>query len=170
MKIILIILAILVGIFALISLAFIYAAYKLRPKISEESFETTKEFTRLENVLLKEFYSLFDAELSEKMKAQIDYFKHKKKFRQASKKSMSIKLYGDDNNPLLETILYKRRDERTLATIKFKKNNIKYTVEFNNYHGRIWGWKIRPNPQFIMHEKSIDITNTKIDNNPETFV
>jgi len=163
MKSILIILGVIIGIIGLIFLALIIAAYGRRPKFNN------KGFTALEKNLLSELYELFDSEIQTKLKAHIEYFEPKRKWRQYWEKSMSMELYGDNENPLSDNLRYKRKDESKLATIKFKVNNEKYHIEFNNYDGRIWGWKIRPNPKSIMKATIIDVTSKKINNAPNSF-
>jgi len=163
MKSILIILGVLIGIIGLIFLALVIASYRRRPKFNN------KGFTNLEKNLLSELYELFDSEIQTKLKAQIEYFEPKRKWRQYWEKSMSIELYGDNENPLSDNSRYKRKDESKLATIRFKTNNEKYHIEFNNYDGRIWGWKIRPNPKSIMKVTTINVTSKKINNDPNSF-
>lgn len=149
---------------ALVILAVLYiASYRRRPKFNN------KGFTDLENILLIELYGLFDSETQKKLKAQIKHFEPIGKWRQYWKKSMSIELYGDNENSLSDSFKYKRKDESKLATIRFKANDEKFYIEFENYDGRIWGWKIRPNPKKIMKTTSIEITSKKINNDPNTF-
>lgn len=163
MKSILIILGVLIGIIGLIFLALFIASYRRRPKFNN------KGFTALEKNLLSELYELFDSEIHTKLKAQIEYFEPKRKWRQYWEKSMSMELYGDNENPLSDNLRYKRKDESKLATIRFKTNNEKYHIEFDNYDGRIWGWKIRPNPKSIMKTSTISVTSKKINNDPNSF-
>jgi len=163
MKSILIILGVLIGIIGLIFLALLIASYRRRPKFNN------KGFTDLEKNLLSELYELFDSEIQTKLKAQIEYFEPKRKWRQYWEKSMSIELYGDNENPLSDNLRYKRKDESKLATIRFQTNNEKYYIEFDNYDGRIWGWKIRPNPKSILKATSINVTSKKITNDPNSF-
>lgn len=163
MKIFLIIFGVLIAIIGLIFLAIVFASYRRRPKFNN------KGFTTLENKLLIELFVLFDSGIQAKLKAQIEYFEPKRKWRQYWDKSMSMELYGDNENPLSGNLRYKRKDESKLATIRFKVNDDKYHIEFNNYDGRIWGWKIRPNPKSIMKSTSIKITNKKINTNPNSF-
>ena len=159
MKIIIIILST-VGILFLI---LVFLANKRRPKFNK------KGYTLLEKNLLTEFYKLFDNKTQNILKTQIQYFENKRKWRQYWKKSMSIELYGDNENPLTENEKYQRKDESKLATIEFIVNNVKYSVEYNNYDGRIWGWKIRPNPKKIKNVSELEIISTKINNDPNTF-
>lgn len=147
----------------MIFLALVIASYRRRPKFNN------KVFTPLEKKLLAELYKLFDSGVQAKLKAQIEYFEPKRKRRQYWKKSMSMELYGNNENPLSDHLRYKRKDESKLATIRFKANTDKYHIEFNNYDGRIWGWKIRPNPKNIMNLTSINITSKKINNAPNSF-
>lgn len=163
MKSILIILGVLIGIIGLIFLALFIASYRRRLKFNN------KGFTTLEKNLLTELYKLFDSEIQTKLKAQIEYFEPKRKWRQYWEKSMSMELYGDNENPLSDNLRYKRKDESKLATIRFKTNNEKYHIEFDNYDGRIWGWKIRPNPKSIMKTSTISVTSKKINNDPNSF-
>lgn len=163
MKSILIILGVLIGIIGLIFLALVIASNRRRPKFNN------KGFTDLEKNLLSELYELFDSEIQLKLKAQIEYFETKRKWRQYWEKSMSMELYGDNENPLSNNLRYKRKDESKLATIRFQANNEKYHIEFDNYDGRIWGWKIRPNPKSIMKATTINVTSKKINNDPNSF-
>ncbi|TXE03451.1 hypothetical protein ES711_16150 [Gelidibacter salicanalis] len=163
MKNILIILGILIGIIGLIFLALSIAAYRRRPKFNN------KGFTALEKTLLTELYEMFDSEIQTKLKIQIEYFEPKRKWRQYWEKSMSVELYGDNENPLSDNFRYKRKDESKLATIRFKVNSDKYYIEFDNNDGRIWGWKIRPNPKSIIKVKAINVTSKKINNDPNSF-
>lgn len=163
MKSILIILGILTGIIGLIFLALSIAAYRRRPKFNN------KGFTNLENTLLTELYEMFDSEIQTKLKTQIEYFESKRKWRQYWEKSMSVELYGNNENPLSDNFKYKRKDESKLATIRFKVNSDKYYIEFNNNDGRIWGWKIRPNPKSIMKVTTINVISKKINNDPNSF-
>ena len=141
MKTLLIILAVIGGIIGLIFLGLFIAANKRRPKFNN------KGFTLLEKNLLKELFDLFESDVSNKLKKHVEYFETKRKWRQYWEKSMSIELYGDNKNPLSDELRYNRKDESKLATIRFKVNNEKYSVEFDNYDGRLWGWKIRPKSQ-----------------------
>jgi hypothetical protein len=163
MKSILIILGVLIGVIGLIFLALYIAAYRRRPKFNN------KGFTELEKRLLIELYGLFDSETQTKLKAQVEYFEPKRKWRQYWEKSMAIELYGDNKNPLSDSLRYIRKDESKLATIRFKVDDDNYYVEFNNYDGRIWGWKIRPNPKSIIKTSAIKVTSKKINNDPNTF-
>ncbi|WP_412983921.1 hypothetical protein [Pontimicrobium sp. IMCC45349] len=163
MKSILIILGVLIGIIGLIFLALVIASYRRRPKFNN------KGFTNLEKQLLAELYELFDSEIQTKLKTQIQYFEPKRKWRQYWEKSMSVELYGDNENPLSDNFRYKRKDESKLATIRFNANNEKFNIEFNNYDGRIWGWKIRPNPKSIMKVATINVTSKKVNNDPNSF-
>jgi len=163
MKSILIILGVLIGIIGLIFLVLIIFAYRRRPKFNN------KGFTVLEKKLLSELYELFDSDIQTKLKAQIQYFEPKRKWRQYWEKSMSMELYGDNENTLSDNWLCKRKDENKLATIRFKVDDDKYHIEFDNYDGRIWGWKIRPNPKSIMKTSTINVTNKKVNNDPNSF-
>lgn len=144
-------------------LGLVIAANRRRPKFNN------KRFTQLEKNLLKELFDLFESDMANKLKNQVAYFEPKRKWRQYWEKSMSIELYGDNDNPLSDEIRYNRRDESKLATIRFKVNDEKYSVEFDNYDGRLWGWKIRPNPKSIMKVDSFQVTNKKINTDPYSF-
>lgn len=149
---------------ALVILAVLYiASYRRRPKFNN------KGFTELEKILIIELYELFDSEIQTKLKAQIAYFESKRKWRQYWEKSMSIELYGDNENPLSDNLRYNRKDESKLATIRFQANDEKYHIEFNNYDGRIWGWKIRPNPKSIMKVTTINVISKKVNSDPNSF-
>lgn len=163
MKTFLIILAVIGGIIGLIFLGIVIAANRRRPKFNN------KGFTLLEENLLKELFDLFESDVSNKLKKQVEYFKPKRKWRQYWEKSMSIELHGDNKNPLSDELRYNRKDESKLATIRFEVNNEKYSVEFDNYDGRLWGWKIRPNPKSIMKVNSFQVTSKKINTNPNSF-
>tara|TARA_R110002124_G_C8811635_1_gene503234 strand:+ start:22 stop:924 length:903 start_codon:yes stop_codon:yes gene_type:complete len=163
MKSILIILGVLIGIIGLIFIALVIASYRRRPKFNN------KGFTNLEKQLLAELYELFDSEIQTKLKTQIQYFEPKRKWRQYWEKSMSMELYGNNENPISDNLRYNRKDESKLATIRFKVNSEKYHIEFDNYDGRIWGWKIRPNPKSIIKETTINVTSKKINNDPNSF-
>ena len=160
MNSILIILGIIIGIIVLFA---IISINKRRPKFNK------KGFSLLEKTLLSELYEMFDSEIQTKLKTQIEYFEPKRKWRQYWEKSMSMELYGNNENPISDNLRYNRKDESKLATIRFKVNSEKYHIEFDNYDGRIWGWKIRPNPKSIMKVSTINITSKKINNNPNSF-
>ncbi|WP_271785316.1 hypothetical protein [Aquimarina algiphila] len=160
MKSILIILGIIIGIIVLLA---IISINKRRPKFNN------KGFNLLEKTLLSELYEMFDSEIQIKLKSQIEYFEPKRKWRQYWEKSMSMELYGNNENPISDNLKYNRKDESKLATIRFKVNSEKYHIEFDNYDGRIWGWKIRPNPKSIMKETTINVTSKKINNDPNSF-
>lgn len=155
--------AVIGGIIGLIFLGLFIATNRRRPKFNN------KGFTLLEKNLLKELFDLFESDLSNKLKKQVEYFESKRKWRQYWKKSMSVELYGDNDNPLSDELLFNRRDESKLATIRFKANDEKYSIEFNNFDGRLWGWKIRPNPKSIMKFDSFQVTSKKINNDPNSF-
>lgn len=163
MKTLLFILAVIGGIIGLIFLGLVIALNRRRPKINN------KGFTLLEKKLLKELFELFESEVSNKLKSQIEYFEPKRKWRQYWEKSMSIELYGDNDNPLSDELRYNRKDESKLATICFKVDNEKYSIEFDNYDGRLWGWKIRPNPKSIMKVDSFQVTSKKVNTDPNYF-
>ncbi len=160
MKSILIILGTIIGIIVLFA---IISINKRRPKFNK------KGFSLLEKKLLSELYEMFDYKTQIKLKSQIEYFEPKRKWRQYWEKSMSMELYENNENPISDNLKYNRKDESKLATIRFKVKSEKYYIEFDNYDGRIWGWKIRPNPKSIMKETSIDITSKKINNDPNSF-
>lgn len=160
MKSIFITLGIIIGILVLTA---IISINKRRPKFNK------KGFSLLEKTLLSELYEMFDSEIQTKLKTQIEYFEPKRKWRQYWEKSMSMELYGNNESPISDNLKYKRKDESKLATIRFKVNGEKYHIEFGNYDGRIWGWKIRPNPKSIMKETAINITSRKINNDPNSF-
>lgn len=161
MKNILIILGIIIGIIVLFA---IISVNKRRPKFNK------KGFSLLEKTLLSELYEMFDSKTQQKLKTQIAYFEPKRKWRQYWNKSMSMELYENKKNPLSENFRYNRKDESKLATIRFKINDEKYHIEFDNYDGRIWGWKIRPNPKAIMKKTTINVTSKKVNNDPNSFV
>lgn len=160
MKSIFITLGIIIGILVLTA---IISINKRRPKFNKRGFSL------LEKTLLSELYEMFDSEIQTKLKTQIEYFEPKRKWRQYWEKSMSMELYGNNESPISDNLKYKRKDESKLATIRFKVNGEKYHIEFDNYDGRIWGWKIRPNPKSIMKETAINITSRKINNDPNSF-
>jgi len=130
---------------------------------------TRKKFSNLENVLLEHLMTLFETDIQSKIKDQIQYFEPKRKYRQYWDKSMSMELYGDTNNPLSPTSHYNRKDESKLATIRFKVDDAKYSIEYNNYNGRIWGWKIRPNPKSIIQKNTLEILSKKINTDPNSI-
>ncbi|MCB9223252.1 MAG: hypothetical protein R2780_09140 [Crocinitomicaceae bacterium] len=130
----------------------------------------TKGFTQLEVILFEELYDLFDENIQVKLQSQISYFENKRKWRHYWDKSMTMELYGDNDNPLSDNQKYPRKDERKLATIRFKANGEKFSVEYSNYDGRIWGWKIRPNPKNIQTVESIEVTSKKINHDPNEEV
>lgn len=163
MKTLLIILVGIGGIIGLIFLGLIIAATRRRPKFNN------KGLTPLEKNLLTELFDLFESDLSNKLKRQVEYFEPKRKWRQYWEKSMSVELYGDNDNPLSDEFRYKRRDESKLATIRFKVDDEKYSIEFDNYDGRLWGWKIRPNPKSIMKVNLVQVTSKKINTDPDSF-
>ncbi|WP_422104712.1 hypothetical protein [Winogradskyella sp.] len=163
MKTLLVIFAVIAGIIGLIFLGLIIAANRRRPKFNN------KGFTLLEKKLLMELFDLFEPDLSNKLKKQLEYFEPKRKWRQYWEKSMSVELYGDNDNPLSEELRYNRRDESKLAIIRFKVNDEKYAIEFDNYDGRLWGWKIRPNPKSIMKVDAVQIASKKIHTDPSSF-
>lgn len=163
MKTLLIILAVIGGIIGLIFLRLVISANRRQPKFNN------KGFTQLEKNLLKELIDLFDLDISKKLENQVAYFEPKRKWRQYWDKSMSVELYGDNDNPLSDELRYNRRDESKLATIRIKVKKEKYSVEFDNYDGRLWGWKIRPNPKSIMKIESFQVTSKKINTDPNSF-
>ncbi|WP_281235157.1 hypothetical protein [Flavobacterium gelatinilyticum] len=142
-------------------LAFILIQIR-RPKFNN------KGYTKLEKKLLDIFTSMFDPDLAEKIKKQIEYFENKRKWRQYWEKSMSIELYGDKK--MSPDLKYSRQDESKIATIKFKVNEEQYSIVFDSYDGRIWGWKIRPNPKRIQKTDNIEIISKKINNDPNEKV
>ena len=163
MKVVLIILAIFIGIIGLILLLLVIGAYNRRPKFNK------KGFTALETELLSELFSLFESDIKSKLKAQVDYFEPNRKWRQYWEKSMSMELYGDKENRLSDKYRYNRKDSSKLATIRFKVKDKKYSIEFNTYDGRLWGWKIRPHPKSIMKQTVYEITSKKINTDPNSF-
>jgi len=163
MKIILIILAIIIGILGLVFLGLVIAARKRRTRY------TTKGFTPLEKRLLSEFYSLFDEGLARKLKVQVAYLETKTKWRQYWDKSMSIECYETENIPLSNEHRFNRKDESKLATIRFTVQEEKYSIEFSSYKGRLWGWKIKPNPKAIQKQQTVTITSKKINTDPNSF-
>ena len=79
---------------------------------------------------------------------------------------MTLELYGDNEAPLSDDFRYNRKDECKLATIRFMVNDENYSIEFDNFDGRLWGWKIRPNPKSIMKQISVQVTSKKIYTDP----
>ncbi|GEM_PF-1242390 len=162
MKALIIILSIIAGLVVFyFLLAFIVIQIR-RPKT------TRKGYTILEKKLLDVFISMFDPELAEKIKKQIGHFENKRKWRVYWDKSMSLELYGDKEIP--DDLRFPRQDESKIATIRFKVNEEKYSIEFDSYNGRIWGWKIRPNPKHIQKTDNIEITSKKINSDPNEKV
>lgn len=162
MEILIALLSIITGLIILyFGLAFILIQIR-RPKFNN------KGYTKLEKRLLDIFTSMFDPNLADKIKMQIEYFENKRKWRKYWEKSMSIELYGDKK--MLPNLKYPRRDESKIATIRFKVNEEKYSIEFNSYDGRIWGWKIRPNPKRIQKTDNIEVISKKINNDPNEKV
>lgn len=104
----------------------------------------------------------YKAPSSEKIKKQIEYFENKRKWRQYWEKSMSIELYGDKK--MSSDLKYSRQDDSKIATIRFKVNEEKYSIEFDSYDGRIWGWKIRPSPKRIQKTDNVEVISKKINN------
>ncbi|MFH7004199.1 hypothetical protein [Flavobacterium bizetiae] len=162
MKILITLLSVIAGLIILyFGLAFILIQIR-RPKFNN------KGYTKLEKKLLDIFTSMFDPDLADKIKMQIEYFENKRKSRQYWEKSMSIELYGDKK--MSPNLKYPRRDESKIATIRFKVNEEKYSIDFNTYDGRIWGWKIRPNPKRIQKTDNIEVISKKINNDPNEKV
>ncbi|OCB78332.1 hypothetical protein B0A79_12355 [Flavobacterium piscis] len=156
MEILIVLLGIITALIILyFGLAFILIQIR-RPKFNN------KGYTKLEKRLLDIFTSMFDPNLADKIKMQIEYFENKRKWRKYWEKSMSIDLYGDKK--MSPNLKYPRRDESKIATIRFKVNEEKYSIEFNSYDGRIWGWKIRPNPKGIQKTDNIEVISKKIYN------
>ena len=158
MKIGLLLLLVVSGFIVLFIIIHKISAYKRKPKFN------TKGYTILEKRLLEVFISMFDTNMVEKLKKQINYFEDKRKWRQYWEKSMSIELYEDQD--ISDDIKYPRRDESRIGTIRFKVNDEIFSIEFDSYDGRIGGWKIRPNPKKIQKTENIEVTNTKINNDP----
>lgn len=162
MEILIILLSIITGLIILyFGLAFILIQIR-RPKFNK------KGYTKLEKKLLDFFTSMFDPDLAGKIKKQIEYFENKHKWRQYWEKSMSIELYGDKK--MSPDLKYSRQDDSKIATIRFKVNEEKYSIEFDSYDGRIWGWKIRPNPKRIQKTDNIEVISKKINNDPNEEV
>lgn len=162
MEILIALLSIITGLIILyFGLAFILIQIR-RPKFNN------KGYTKLEKRLLDIFTSMFDPNLADKIKMQIEYFENKRKWRKYWEKSMSIELYGDKK--MSPNLKYPRQDESKIATIRFKVNEEKYSIEFNSYDGRIWGWKIRPNPKRIQKIDNIKVISKKINNDPNEKV
>jgi hypothetical protein len=160
MKIILITVGVIIGLLLLLFITLAIAAFNRRPKF------TKKGFTALEKRLIEELSLTFSSEVGEKIRLQMQYFEDKSKWRKYWDKSMSIELYGDNKNPLSGSVKYARKDECKIASIRFNVNNEKYSIEFKNYDGRIWGWVIRPNPKRIQKISNVVITSKKINNDP----
>lgn len=158
----LIILVVISFIIVAILLVLFITTNKIRPRFRNRGF------TQLEKSLLSELLNFFEPEISNKLQAQIEYFDPKRKWRQYWEKSMSMELYEDNESPLSDEHRYNRRDESKLATIRFKVNNEKYSIEFDNYAGRLWGWKIRPNPKSIMKKTAVQVTSKKINTDPNS--
>jgi len=129
---------------------------------------SNKGYTILEKKLFEIFTSMFDPDLADKIKKQIEYFEKKRKWRKYWEKSMSIELYGDKKMP--PNLKFQNCEENKIATIRFKINDEKYSVDFNSYDGRIWGWKIRPNPKHIQKLDNIEIISKKVYNDPNENV
>lgn len=151
------------AIIGLIFLGLVIVINSRRPKFNN------KGFTPLEKALLKELSDMFESDLSNKLKKQLEYFEPNRKWRQYWEKSMSIELHGDNDYPLSDDLRFNKRNESKLATIWFKVYDQKYSVEFDNYDGRLWGWKIRPNPKSIMKFDSFQVTRKKIYTDPNSF-
>lgn len=162
MKILIALLSVIIGLIVLyFVVAFILIQIR-RPKFSN------KGYTILEKKLFEIFTSMFDPDLADKIKKQIEYFEKKRKWRQYWEKSMSIELYGDKK--MSPNLYFQNCEENKIATIRFKINEEKYSVDFNSYDGRIWGWKIRPNPKHIQKLDNIEIISKKVYNDPNENV
>jgi len=162
MEILITLLSVITGLIILyFGLAFILIQIR-RPKFNN------KGYTILEKRLLSILASMFDPDLADKIKKQIEYFENKRKWRKYWEKSLSVELYGDKK--MSSSLKYPRQDESKIATIRFKVNEEKYSIEFNSYDGRIWGWKIRPNPKRIQKIGNIEVTSKKINNDPNEKV
>lgn len=162
MEILIALLSIIAGLVILyFGLAFILIQIR-RPKLSNRGY------TILEKKLFEIFTSMFDSDLADKIKKQIEYFEKKRKWRKYWEKSMSIELYGDKKMP--PNLKFQNCEENKIATIRFKINDEKYSVDFNSYDGRIWGWKIRPNPKRIQKLNNIEIISKKVYSDPNEEV
>jgi len=162
MEILIALLSVIIGLIVLyFVVAFILIQIR-RPKFSN------KGYTILEKKLFEIFTSMFDPDLADKIKKQIEYFEKKRKWRKYWEKSMSIELYGDKKMP--PNLKFQNCEENKIATIRFKINDEKYSVDFNSYDGRIWGWKFRPNPKHIQKLDNIEIISKKVYNDPNENV
>ena len=159
-----VILGVLLGLVLLLFLFLFIAAILRRPNLNN-----TRGYLPLEKTLFEELYKLFDAELQEKLKAQLAYFEPNRKWRQYWEKSMSVELYGDNHNPLSDDLRYNRKDESKLASVNFWAAEEKYNITFRNYDGRIWGWNIKPKPKKIKKLTEIKVSSSRILNDPHSF-
>ena len=165
MKVALIILGVLLGLVLLLFLFLFVAAILRRPNLNN-----TKGYLPLEKTLFEELYKLFDSEIQQKLRAQLNYFESSRKWRQYWEKSMSVELYGDNQNPLSDDLRYNRKDESKLASVNFWAAEEKYNITFRNYDGRVWGWNIKPKPKKIKKLTEIKVSSSRILNDPNDFV
>ena len=140
----------------LIILALLIAVQKKKPKFNNNGY------TPLEKKLLTEVYSLFPPAINKKLQKQIVYFEQKRQWRRYWENCISVELFGNDKTQIPAEIQYKNSDMIKIAIIDFKANNNKYSVEFDSYNGRIWSWKISPNPKSIQKINKIEIINKNI--------
>ena len=131
--------------------------------INEEKIEDTDiQFSHLEKKLLFELCTLFDYETKIKLQKQLKELNIDRKQRRHWRKCMRMELLGTKKSSMFHNNGKRENNNNVskLASVQFKiKDNKprKYEILFEKKLGRIWGWKIEPNPKKIMNAKEIEI-------------
>jgi hypothetical protein len=150
---------IIIGCFILtiVGLAF-YSINSRRPKLFKGDLKAFEKslFTELQNKLPQEVGQLIPK--------QLDFLK--RGVRLYFPKSYTLELYEDKTNPLLNELLFNRKDEFKLATISFSHDDTKYKADFQTYSGRVWGMTVRPSPRRILGTKITTFDKFRLTNDP----
>lgn len=135
-----------------------YSINSRRPKYFRGDLKVFEKsiFIELENKLPQEVGQLISK--------QLDFLKSG--VRLYFPKSYSLELYDDKTNPLLNEVLFNRKDEFKLASISFTHNDIKYIADFQTHSGRVFRMTVRPSPRKNLGTKIKIFDKFKLCNDP----
>ncbi|TRZ46211.1 hypothetical protein [Robertkochia solimangrovi] len=110
-------------------------------------------FTNLERSVFLQILQNVSERSRELIAGQLSYFEERKKWREYYEDHMILELFGDHESPLPDDFRYENKGDVKLCVAQFRVEEEIYEMTIRSYNGRIWGWKIYPNPSSIQSEK-----------------